>query len=1026
MLYELFSWMEDNETEIRFNNKTLTKQDWQNAETQALSLQRMGFSALYQVKAEASSPKNTALIQKHKRFVEWLDFVKTHEHYSLYAQALLYLLSAKEQAQACKITALFKALVKDKPEEAKALYTAEFQTLHLYPEVEESLNITDIIKDCQALTKSFSQQEHALDVSMLLRPRIEDAEPMAAALLWLCQRNLPVEQIIQSGLLHDFALYHLVSLSEANNPIQRLYRYLYHFEESKALAELAETYRCETRGFERYTLSGVLQQTALLKTCSIYYPAIKFSINAANFEQLYQSFGLVFLQLALVFEKNTASPEWGSYIKDLINKEDMRPKLIQLIKTLALVEPKLLEALASQIQEETLERLLEGGEGAVLHLLPYKIYLSSRIKEPEVRHYLATLKEKDKEALDTIPALLALFKLFKITNTKLANNIYEALLELSFIHPECYQDDDFIKILKKFPNKHGILLKNYQALERKLNSCIEQHTQSEARFNYHAIEDCWRESMRQLALLEQIEVIANRMPHDIYTLQCQVTQKLIQHADTSIPLSRLISAFGLEQGFSQEDIKPYERLLIELISQIDVNGLRTQIIACFEAEPNLAQKWIHNHYADRPLWARAIEYGNLGLLQWLEDKLHPSTSVYRQSIKKAAEAAHWELVIYFIDTQQDILKRKNLNTLLSLAAQQGQLSALEHICQRFAEQIKNKDLDLAFDQALYHEQICILSYLLQHKAYTAADARIISALKKAVQLEAYELIKTLVHEQSTQAILKSIDSIFVKAACSGKTKLMQALCRADHLAPKASSQNKAILKAAQKGHVDVLSILINTNTAQTLVEEALSLSITAHQNESAQFLCCQQQKPLSMKGMEQALMQACKHHDLNIIKILIEKSETRPRLFAVEQALISAIKAKDTNISDYLLKQPNHAIRDKTINLALYIALKNKNPALVKILCPHAAAETLNHFLLQSIKEQLFNISRIIIGTHSPNQAILNLCIKECQDESLKNELIVLKNNNAHAEQGLKQFGFFAEVAEQSMHEEKAALNTSP
>ena len=308
MLYELFSWLNSSEENLPSSHPIVTRSDFEHEHKEALLRRRILMADVHDSRSHSSSSgvvSNASLsLAQHTVFLDFMTFCENelteNESVDLFFLALKYLLSpqfdnVKSATSHIKVNLIFLWLLQDKKEVALDFYHANQLILDPYIQINCMVRVEKTGNHLARLTSQLVTQENPITIAYLFGKFIDDTELFAAAILWLIQRGVSIERILQTGLLQNFMLYNLALLHTENSPINQLYLLLNYFPESQGLVKAAERVGCEDRGFKAYTITGVMRDKSQFEKVEIKTTCLDFSPTEVNFAALYQLFESSFL-----------------------------------------------------------------------------------------------------------------------------------------------------------------------------------------------------------------------------------------------------------------------------------------------------------------------------------------------------------------------------------------------------------------------------------------------------------------------------------------------------------------------------------------------------------------------------------------------------------------------------------------------------------------------------------------------------------------------------------------------------------
>ena len=950
MLYELFSWINNNETELLFSNKLVTREVIEFEHNSALLKQR---ELLAKVRVERLGSSSSALtglesqnlLAQQDSFIKFIGFCRTtlgeKEHLNSFILAMEFLLplSVGEFSPAIKIekiNKLFMALLRENKDLALAFYHDHEVEFDKFSQIKIMVSAEKVKVFLANMIVQLRTQENAVAIAHLCKPSIEDTEQFAALILWFLHREVSTTEIIQTNLLQNFMAYHLAWLSLPDNPIQNLYQLLDSFPEARALVLASAHVQCQERGFASYSITGELSELGDLHRVYIPSSPLDFTPTAENFAVLYRLFGLHFLADALKWYMSSKSVVWKNELRLTLNSDaSLESQLPTLINNAAIEGvPNTLATLASLIDDDTIEKLVIRHNGAVLHLLPHKPILLKRISGEEVVSFLRQLRSSDEQVFDVIRQLLAFFVAFRDENKAMASLVYEAVIDVLILHQEFLDDAYVMKQLSKFSEKEILLTSRCERLKAQFDQCIT-HQFTEPTFStdsYHIIEDTWHSFSRQYNVLKEIMPLTHPCPDDKYKLIGHLAKTYISSHPSSFILDDFISALEIAPQLLDEKVTEYERVLIELLTTIDDEYIRSEIIEKFAILATKRLEWISIEYGEDDVLSRAAKQGNVGLIHWLEARLDIGHIAIKRVVNIAVAAKQWTVVDYFcnsssLEPQQEVLKE-----LLISAVSSGRLETVKILCGGIITHFTERLLSQTLVDAVTKGHLSVARYLCKLHAPATSAALLAKLLKLAVQFKHPDLVDFIGNLPSSELLKLSVERELEYAAMHNDLFNVQQLCQLRTNAPSRRALEKNFLKAVECGHITIakyLGSIDNFVFSQSIIDKAFESSIINGFLPLIQYLGGLTPIGPSQPSVERSLQQAVHYKRLNCVQYLCSRETTRPRQQAIEKALRAATNSGDVSIIAYLLT----LVSSRSIEQTMQLAVKDGNLAIVRLCC---------------------------------------------------------------------------------------------
>ena len=972
MLYELFSWVKNSETELLFNSQTLTRVVFESEHKHALVARRElradVCAARFFEATTTTVGEQAKRIEHHDAYMNFMAFCKVElgqqDYCNSFLIALKYLLLMPNTENLpaineAKINSIFFILLKENKEKILEFYHQNQQLFNSFQQIKTMVAAAEIVTVHLAeVTSKLHAQENAISVAPLFMTFMDDTELFAAAILWLLLRGVPAERIIQTDLLQHFMLLYSAWLGTLDSPIKYLYGLLGAFPEAQDLIAAAGKVQCEDRslhceegGKHSWAITGVLTEQSTLHRVEINVSSLEFTPTEENFEALYQLFGSSFLSEALIWHTTYPNLMRRAALQHVLNRQlSITKQLPDLINLVAIkCAPSVLNTLSSLLDDDVIEKLVLRSSGAILHLLPYKPTLLSRITEGDVTDYLAQLGALDEPVLVVIIQLLALFSALRDVNKAGAALVYEAILDRLLTQPQLLEDSYLIKQIRKFSEKEVVLTNRCAQLQFVFDRCLSEQVAMVVLTteSYHLIEDAWHSFSQQLDLLNEIMPLTSRCPADKYKLYAYLASLyLANHADYFV-LDDFIQALEVTPELSADCVNEYERLLIELLTTIDDDNIRRTIIDKFaseytrlfterlktiddvnirqmlidkfEADEDQTLQWIYRDYGDECVFDRAVKQGNIGLIQWMEPKINRSRLAVDRSVIMAAEANQWGVANYFCSSSSIEPQQHALKELLIMAAVAGQLGTVQLLCEGAITHLREKHIAAAFIQAAAYGHKNIAQYFCNLDSRAPCADITAKALKVAIQHKSLAMIDFIGNLPRNTQLLLIVSNAVIHAATRDDLPVMQQLCSLRTNTPRRQVLEKSFLKALEFGHLTIaqyLYSLLVQASSQDIIDKAFAVVIANRDLVGVTYLCNLPVFSPSQRAIDRGFQQAVKMKCSDVVHYLYKFDKTPPHQWAIEQGFKSSAKSGDLSMMKYLGSLVSSQLIEKTTQLA--------------------------------------------------------------------------------------------------------------
>ncbi|MDI9818372.1 MULTISPECIES: ankyrin repeat domain-containing protein [unclassified Legionella] len=955
MIYELLIWTNGEDKELTLNNQIITQSIINETLSQAKEGQRL---LLAQARLAKFNPSNTERslskvgiynLAQQDDLVGFLEFCQTQvnsEGTSLFRLTLQYLLSHNKQEilPTYKISQLFLALLKEEPEKTLTFYHQNqelFKTCHdinnwVAAEISQTelrKSVSSIKSELAYLTENLKEQKNPLGIVSLFREYIDNTERFTALLLWLLQREATTEAILGSHLLHDFLKYNLYTLSLPDNSLTQLYTLLAFFPQANELIESANLTCCGERGFELYTLSGIMEKEKTLAAIPENLPVFEFTVTETNFANLHALFGPSFLIAATIWYLNHKDKSCFHLLKQAINQETMAiEQLSSLINYIAKSgSPKTLKEFAKLVDDKAIQRLISLNKGAVLYLLPYNPLLFDKINQNHLEDYIHQLTVANTSDPEIVFQLMSLFTVLVEKKHPASEPLFEAIIDNLILHPIILEDTRFLQQLDSYPKSEMLLIRRSERLQQQISQCIdEQITNNPLRpQHYQLMEDKWLEISRHLVIINQIKPHINYNLHDKYELQTHIAEVCFIRNGNSLDIENFVQALSLEMTESGEKIPEYERILIEILAQIDDTSVREDIIYRLRSAPIERLDWMQKKYGVETIFLKAARHGNIGLIKTIP--LLNDPEMLNEAILLAAHSRHWEFVNYMVETRL-IPRKETLATITLLAAEHGELGIITNLCKRCAYSLSRENIETILEKAVTNGHLNIVAYFCSR--FVVKRSVVEQLFKKAIYLEHFDIINCLGNLNTNAPSVVSIENAFEQAAQNNRLELIKCLCSLPNT-PRVKAIERAFKKTSQLGNLAItLYLCTSENISKSARTEALIEAITANQLPIVKHFCNLSPKLLEQQSIEWALCSAVKVRNPSIVKYLCTESPQKPHKRAIQTALLLAAKTGQADVIDYFCSmQPTTVLNQQTMKQALLLAVKFKQFTVIQHLC---------------------------------------------------------------------------------------------
>lgn len=562
----------------------------------------------------------------------------------------------------------------------------------------------------------FESVTNPLGLISLFAEHYDNPQRMAAFILYLLEqgatpakRNEIANKIFQSGLLHEFLLAHVGFMSTDDNPVTQLYRLLNTFPIAVPLVDQALSTSVKTstevnKAFVNYSLDGTEQHSGheakqlLIRHLSpILFDAVP---QPTAFKPFYDLFGQRFLLNMLIYYRNSSNVGVKQILEQQFNNLSSEgvshQALVQLLNVLARENnERLLRAVAELLEETTITALIESGNFAVFHLIPFKSTVLDKLNLAQVQRYIASLQPNDNQ-FDHLILLRTMLLQFRWRGDaeEVTALIFDKIINVLMANPNL-DDRSLIQALHSTAwilNCKALLQQHAVLLTEQLNQLIRAMITSDAGLTPDTAQDlssAWRDLVRQWNVLKEISPnLVSDFPHDKYAFYVRVVKEITVHQGNDFDLqATLINFFPVVEEqelllhYPEGSVSEHERTLIELLAAINDNeGLWVQAIQQLEAPPINRSNWLEQQYSGHTLVELASKQGNNSLTQYLlllKENNKLNQAIANHSLKTAVAAKQWDTVkrlIYLSGANK--LDLDSVSEALVAATKDNQLASL--------------------------------------------------------------------------------------------------------------------------------------------------------------------------------------------------------------------------------------------------------------------------------------------------------------------------------------------------------------
>jgi hypothetical protein len=797
-------------------------------------------------------------------------FLQDRDRASLCILTLCYLVESKSLAiQKQKVPILFARLLDLDEKQALDLYKKHpsnfaknfpitTQLVELRQQQTAQVSVETVTNEIQRLDDLLLHEKNLLGIIPLFHEKISNINELAALILYVLKRGVTAAQLIQSTFLHDFLDANLFTLALADNEVKQLYEILSQFKDAKDLIALASRSMAKINCPMSLLLNGdqPKSEEPVSDVVMIDTP-FTFTVTRDNFKNLHTLFDNAFLVGGLQLFTRTQD----NFLKELLiscinGKEDgglTTEKIGDLIQAIAKTTP-LLKSLATIIDDETVDKLLQAHKGAVFHLAYYRPGILNTLQQMDsLQNYIRALTTSD--PVDTLVQLIVLL-LACNKNANVEKLLYGEILNFMIENSNnnLQEDDEVSYVLKSYMPKYSKMIQQRaNDLVEALKTSIQTNMLSENSFSkdaYCPVDDSWRQNTKTFSFLKQLNNnLTSDYPDNQYALYAYVVNSLVKKG-IKFNLGDFLNNILPPQNepIKDEHVSQFERALIEILATIDDPLIRESAITLLETIPRKDQQWIGKKYGDTTIFKLAAKSGNLKMVQFLltQDNITISPKAVSEALEVAARAGQGEVVQCLCTlTTENQPNCEAVSVALVRASQTGQREVVQYLCELTTEnQPNNHAVSVALEEAAQAGQWEIVQYLCAPTTKTQPNRdAVYSALKVAAKTGQCEIVQYLCALTTiNQPNCQHVSSILSKAARMGQYDVVQCLCALKTAnQPDCEAVSSALEEAVSAGEwgvvKDLCALTTNNKPSCEGVMEALKLARKeVHEGDQAKFI----------------------------------------------------------------------------------------------------------------------------------------------------------------------------------------------
>ena len=859
MLYELFSWLRTSEGDKDIHPEIVSLSEVQNEKNQAETVLRQ---LLYKYRSQKYAPSKYISSDHINEISELLIAILQQEDFIRF---LDFSLEKLEKQGSCTQVELgldflfssIKSLAQTKFHDEKScklflsyLNYNEAKAVSLYQDKSSQLAKNIFFKFSETLTHYYltelklllKEQKNPLGIVPFCKQYIDNIEKYAAFTLYFLERKVENNALIESGILHDLLLYNLPEIGLEHNELRRFYELLGCYSEGKELIKIAKDISSGMEGFNAYSLVGSLEREENLKEITLQKPVYDFSYSINNFNALYHLFGNDFLVAAIASHAQQKNIICNNFLKKIFGEKLTVDELVHLIRKLAVSHIELLPIFCGFLSDEQFEKLLENKVPEILHFIPYKKDLCHKIGFLEVQQYLQKMSQEMSSHYELLPSLLSLLDEFSKSNQKIADLIYENILDLLISQPQLLDDDAIYKCMKKYRGKIKVIEKKCKDAETAFNDCLISQT-SQYPFliqHYHIIEDAWVKAKNTVSCLKNLFRFSHHIPKDKYLLQGYVARCLLIQQGETWRLDRFTNMLEVKPSLETDQETAYERILFAILVSLDDEKTRCEIIGKLEEKYSHEKDILDNKIAS--LFITAVKENNTSLVAWIlnNQKIEISSTSLSNAFELSAIKKQWQMVELFINFKPERIDRQKFKSVMILAASCGQANFLKKMYEKHCDLLKQEIIDKAFLAAAEKNQLEVLQFLAELNTLTPCNSVLIKGLVHAFGAGNYNAVKLIGNLRECHLIACKIESLLNLAAKNKKYTELALLLNLNKNSPSRMAIEKIFERACALGQLFPITLLMTLDSNKPCkgsIQNGLLLSAKRGHLHVVKYLC---------------------------------------------------------------------------------------------------------------------------------------------------------------------------------------------
>jgi hypothetical protein len=816
MFKEALIWLRSGGSEFTLMNQTVTLRECQRAIEDALQQFQTEFRTFQGLRLSPNKPSATQL-SVHSAELTFLQFyLASLEKFEASLQLdqsqsifkLLLDLTTVDDALLEKALVLFDAWLRQDSATALQFYDQFIENVCLKVRHATPLGRAAIQLGQQALSYHLKQLRTAFQFQT--EPRglarcltgtvLGDLPRWGACIIWLLERGVSVEQILQMGVLQKFLGYNFNSLNsrhcpDSMNVVSLFYNILMQFEQASDLVDSVDRFSCDVRGHSEYNLRGQRMEQEVPVMVDENFPLL--TRTPENILQLITCFGQDALieSVQSLFHCSQAD-EFDKFLKAHIqtNPHSITPTLINRIVS----EPSVdLRKWAYLMDDAIFQSWLDRNEVTILYLLPHRAEWAAKVTVPRIKAFMRHIRDVVVPGTEheSLRLLMCLYGVVSTRNVTLLESVYDTMLNFILEKPYLLEDQQLFQLLQLAPCKVKCLDEKITELCGDLQHAVRDFiSQPITEENLSVLMRRWQKLKAAVDSLQSLKKYDGRFPNDRLALMIYVFQQ--QALCDNPSWDPLIDIFQLRPEHPEPLDAPKLRVIYSLLTQVQHDQLRDWLIETFDIRVSVL------HVKHRELLREGIAAGNIGLLDWFLREGTLNEAMIRQAMrsKQCALLEHW-----FVNYRLPDVSPELVDQLLVNMSDAGQFNFLRRLIRDYNFSFSTAAITEAYAVASSHDDPRTLYVLYKLRPSTMAHKL---AFSKAIEGESENSVRFFQGIKKPQPHLAfEVIRTFNQAVKDNNLKLTASLLKFSVNAPPRKLIQRAMEKARGNGQAAMVALL---------------------------------------------------------------------------------------------------------------------------------------------------------------------------------------------------------------------------